>query len=92
MIMPLEKKALVVACSFALGCVTGARADQISDMQQKLDALQRQVQELQTQIGSVKREQEKREQSAPPSGIAMKPGNDLTFRGPALRPRRCLAR
>ena len=77
--MVLRKKSLVVACSLAVGCMTGARADQISDMQEKLDALQRQVQELQAQIGSVKREQERREHAPAPSGIAMKPGNDVTF-------------
>ena len=78
--MTFQKKSLAIACSLALACMGSAHADQLSDMQSKLDALQRQIQELQAQIGSVKRAQEKQEQAAPPPAISMKPGNDLTFR------------
>src|SRR5258708_7675057 len=78
--MAFQKKSLAIACSFAFACMSSARADQLSDLQAKLDAMQRQIQELQAQIGSVKKAQEKQEHAAPAGGISMKPGNDLTFR------------
>jgi predicted porin len=74
--MTFQKKSLAIACSLALACMGSAHADPLSDMQTKLDALQKQVQELQAQIGSM---QKKQEQVAPSPGISMKPGNDLTF-------------
>ena len=66
-----------MACSLALACMGSARADQLSDMQAQVDALQRQIQELKAQIGSVQKQQEAAPTAAP--GISMKPGNDLTF-------------
>src|ERR1700694_2863723 len=75
--MTFQKKSLAIACSLALACMGSAHADELSDMKAKLDALQRQIQELQAQIGSV---QKKQEQAAPSPAISMKPGNDLTFR------------
>src|ERR1700694_3703938 len=75
--MTFQKKSLAIACSLALACMGSAHADELSDMKAKLDALQRQIQELQAQIGAV---QKKQEQVAPSPGISMKPGNDLTFR------------
>src|SRR5258708_35887865 len=74
--MTFQKKSLAVACSLALACM-GARADQLSDMQQKLDTLQKEMDELKAQMGSV---QKKQEQVAPAPAISMKPGNDLTFK------------
>ena len=74
--MIFQKKSLAIACSLALACMGSAHADQLSDMQTKLDALTKQIQELQAQIGAV---QKKQEQVAPSAGIGMKPGNDLTF-------------
>jgi predicted porin len=74
--MTFQKKSLAIACSLALACMGSAHADQLSDMQTKLDALTKQIQELQAQIGAV---QKKQEQVVPSPGISMKPGNDLTF-------------
>jgi predicted porin len=74
--MTFQKKSLAIACSLALACMGSAHADQVSDMQAKLDALQKQIQELQAQMGSM---QKKQEQVASSPGISMKPGNDLTF-------------
>ena len=74
--MTFHKRPLAIVCSLAIACMGSAHADQLSDMQTKLDALQRQIQELQAQIGSV---QKKQEQAAPSPGVSMKPGNDLTF-------------
>jgi predicted porin len=54
-------------------------ADQVSDMQAKMDALQRQLQELQAQMSAMQQKQAQA-QAAPAPGISMKPGNDLTFR------------
>jgi predicted porin len=76
--MSLRRKSLVISCSLALAVSGSARADQISDMQSKLEALQRQIQELQAQIGAVKQEQA-RAQAAPPAAVAVKPGKDLTL-------------
>ena len=77
--MTFQKKSLAIACAVALASIGDARADPISDMQSKVDALQRQIQELQSQIISVQRAQDKQQPVAPSPGISMKPGNDLTF-------------
>ena len=78
MSMPFQEKSLAIACSLAFACAGSAHADQLSDLQSKLDAMQKQIQELQAQIGSVKKAQE-RQEAAPAPGITMKPGNDLIF-------------
>ena len=77
--MTFQKKSLAIACSLALACMGSAHADQLSDMQAKLDALQKQVQELQAQIGSMQKKQEQVVSAPSAPGITMKPGNDLTF-------------
>ena len=77
--MTFQKKSLAIACSLALASIGSARADQLSDLQSKLDAMQRQIQELQSQISSVQKAQAKPAQAAPSPGISMQPGNDLTF-------------
>ena len=56
--MTFQKKSLAIACSLALACMGSAHADQLSDMQTKLDALTKQIQELQAQIGAVQKKQE----------------------------------
>ena len=81
--MIVRKRSLAIACSLALASA-GAHADQVSDMQKALDALQRQVQELQSQLSAVKKTQEtqaqqKQAQPAPSAGPVGKPGNDLTW-------------
>ncbi len=79
--MMVQKKSLAIACSLAFACIGSARADQLSDMQATLDKLQKQVQELQAQIGSVQKKQEQPVAApAPEAAVTMKPGNDLTFR------------
>jgi predicted porin len=77
--MTFQQKSLAIACSLALASVGSAHADQLSDLQAKLDAMQRQIQELKAQIGSVQQTQKKQEQAAPATGNFMKPGNSLTF-------------
>ena len=76
--MTFQRKSLVIACSLALATM-GAHADQVSDMQQKLDALQKQVDELKAQLGAVQKKQEQAA-PAPAPAVSMKPGNDLTFK------------
>src|SRR5260221_3705774 len=75
--MPFKKRSLAIACSLALACTGSARADQLSDMQRQLDALQKQQQELQKNMSSTK--QERHEGAAPAPAVSMKPGNSLTF-------------
>ena len=59
---------------------SSARADPAADMQAKLDALQKQVAELQTQISAIAAKAEKpQEKVAAPSGIQIKRGDGLTF-------------
>ncbi len=74
--MILNKRSLAFICSLALAVMGSARADPASDMQEKLDALQRQIQELQAQMAAMKKSPE---QAAPPTVNHIKPGNDLTF-------------
>ena len=83
--MTLQKTSIAIAVSLALGCVGNAHADQASDMQAKLDALQKQVQELQAQMAALRKKQE---QAAPAAAAApakapaneVKPGKDLIFK------------
>ena len=77
--MTFQKKSLAIACSLALASISSAHADQLSDLQSKLDAMQRQIQELKAQIGSVQSAQKKQEQAAPATENFMKPGKNLTF-------------
>jgi len=74
--MILNKRSLALICSLALAVMGSARADPASDMQEKLDALQRQIQELQAQMAAMKKSPE---QAAPATANQIKPGNDLTF-------------
>jgi len=74
--MIFQKRSLALVCSLALAVMGSARADPASDMQEKLDALQKQIQELQAQMAAMKKSPE---QAAPPTANQMKPGNDLTF-------------
>lgn len=75
--MLMKKRSLVVACSLALVFMSNAHADQASDMQAKLDALQKQIVELQAQMNTMAKQQAAKTESSP--GVSMKPGNDLTF-------------
>jgi len=84
--MTLQKTSIAIAVSLALGCVVNAHADQASDMQAKLDALQKEIQELQAQMNAVRKKQE---QAAPAPAAAaaaaapangVKAGKDLVFK------------
>src|SRR5260221_11601340 len=84
--MVFQKKTIAIACSFVLACMGSAHADQTSDLQAQLDALQKQIKELQTQIDSIQKKQEQVSAApgaAAPSAAApgnyMKPGNALIF-------------
>src|SRR5206468_2063364 len=83
--MRFQKTSVAIAVSLALGCVGNAHADQASDMQAKLDALQKEIQELQAQIGALRKKQE---QAAPAAAAApakapaneVKAGKELIFK------------
>src|SRR2546423_10802667 len=83
--MTFQKTSVAIAVSLALGCVGNAHADQASDMQAKLDALQKEIQELQAQIGALRKKQE---QAAPAAAAApakapaneVKAGRELVFK------------
>ena len=76
---------LALACAMALATASGsAHADQAADLQAKLDALQKQVAELQTQMnGMAAKAQPPQEKVAAPSGghdfLERKAGDGLTF-------------
>jgi len=72
---------LALACTVALTAASGgAHADQAADMQVKLDALQKQVAELQAQMSAMAAKTQKQDEKiAAPSGVRMKPGDALTF-------------
>src|SRR5882672_512191 len=73
----------VLACSIALATAAGnVRADQNADMQAKLDALQKQVAELQAQMNAAAAKSQKQEESAAAPAVPVvrnKPGDSLTF-------------
>lgn len=74
---------LALACSMAIVVASGsARADQAADMQAKLDALQKQVLELQSQMNAMAPKVQKQEEAAAAStapSVRIKPGDALTF-------------
>jgi len=87
---------MALACLMALAVVSaGAHADQAADMQAKLDALQKQVADLQNQMNAMATKAQQQEQGqqqqahaqapvndgkvAAPSGVQLKPGDALTF-------------
>src|SRR5258706_7428337 len=81
------RQSLALACSLALlSLAANAHADQAADMQAKLDALQKQVSELQAQMNAAAAKAQKQEEAAvsaaaAPStpGVRSKPGDALTF-------------
>src|SRR5437764_13926847 len=83
--MAFQKTSVAIAVSLALGCVGNAYADTASDMQAKLDALQKQVQELQAQMAALRKKQEQAEPAAaaaPAKAPAneVKAGKELVFK------------
>ena len=74
---------LALACSMALAIATGsAHADPDADMRAKLDALQKQISELQAQMAAKadKTQSEKPSPQQQPSSIRTVPGDALTFK------------
>jgi predicted porin len=81
--MKLQRTALAVACSMAVACMGTARADDMSDMKARLEALQKQMQDLQSQMADMQKKKEEAAAApaaAPAAGNSLKPGNDLTFK------------
>jgi predicted porin len=78
-----SRRPVALACAIALAASVGsAHADQASDMQAKLDALQKQIAELQAQMNAVIAQGKKEDAtpaSPPSSGVRTKPGDSLTF-------------
>ena len=72
---------LALACSLGIAAASGnVRADQASEMQAKLDILQKQVADLQAQMNSVAAKAQKTEEKpAESSGVRMKQGDGVTF-------------
>ena len=72
---------LALACSVALTATSVvAHADQASEMQAKLDALQKQVTELQAQMNAMAAKTQKEDEKvAMPSSTRLKSGDALTF-------------
>src|SRR5258706_12767362 len=85
--MTFTKRPLALAFSLAFAALSGsAHADQAADMQAKLDALQKQVSELQAQMNAAAAKAQKQEEAAvsaaaAPStpGVRSKPGVALTY-------------
>ena len=78
-----RKKILVIACSLSLFGAGAARADVVSDLQAQMETLQKQLDQVKTQLYNMQEEKRKEVNEAKESGggtlIRMKPGNDLTF-------------
>ncbi len=72
---------MALACALAFAAIAGsAHADQAADMAAKLNALQQQIAELQTQMKSMAAEaQHQKEKPDAAPAVALKNGNDLTF-------------
>src|SRR2546430_6714790 len=83
--MTFQKTGVALAVPLALGCVGNAHADQASDMQERLDALQKEIKKLQAQMGPLRKKQE---QAAPAAAAApakapaneVKAGKELVFK------------
>jgi len=78
-----RKKILVIACSLSLFGAGAARADVVSDLQAQMEALQKQLDQVKTQLYNMQ-EEKKREQKEPaaaPGGsfLRLKPNAGATF-------------
>src|SRR5438445_12003422 len=76
---------MALACSMALAVVSAsARADQAADMQAKLDALQKQVAELQTQMNAMAaKAQQQQEQGQQPQAQTQAPAKEEKVAAPS---------
>lgn len=78
--MTFQRKALALACSLAVAGAGTARADAVSDLQAQMEVLQKQLDQVKTQVYNM---QEKEKKEAKESGggtfLRVKPGNALTF-------------
>ncbi len=78
--MTIQKKTLAVACLLALAGVGTAHADVISDLQAQMQVLQKQLDQVKTQLYNMQEEKKKEAKEATGGPfLRMKPGNDLTF-------------
>ncbi len=79
--MTFQKKTLTVACLLALAGAGSARADVISDLKAQMDVLQKQLDQVKTQLYNMQEEKKREAKEAPAGGpfIRTKPGNGLTF-------------
>src|SRR2546429_34814 len=74
--MTFQKTSVALAVSLALGCVGNAHADQASDMQAKLDALQKKIENLRAKMGPPRKKQEQAPRGAP-GAPAKAPANEV---------------
>jgi predicted porin len=75
-----DKKILVIACSLALFGAGTARADVIGDLQSQMEVLQKQLDQVKTQLYEM--QQEKKKEVAAPAGesfLRLKPDSGATF-------------
>ena len=76
------KKILVVACSLSLFGAGTAQADVVSDLQAQMEALQKQLDQVKTQLYNMQQEQKKeKEEALKPGGpfLRVKPDSGATF-------------
>ena len=81
--MTFQKKMLAVSCLLALGGAGTARADVVSDLQAQMEVLQRQLDQVKTQLYNMQeeRKKEQKEAAAPAGGgfVRLKPNSGATF-------------
>ncbi|MEO8565261.1 MAG: porin, partial [Betaproteobacteria bacterium] len=79
--MTFQKKTLAVACLLALAGAGTARADAISDLKAQMEVLQKQLDQVKTQLYNMQEEKKREAKEAPVGGpfIRTKPGDALTF-------------
>jgi predicted porin len=76
------KKILVVACSLSLFGARTAQADVVSDLQAQMEVLQKQLDQVKTQLYNMQQEQKKdKEEALKPGGpfVRLKPNSGATF-------------
>ena len=80
--MTFQKKSVAVACLLALAGTGTARADVVSDLQAQMEVLQKQLDQVKTQLYNMQQEQKKeKEEALKPGGpfLRVKPNSGATF-------------
>ena len=75
-------KTLAIACSLALAGAGPANADVVSDLQAQMEVLQKQLDQVKTQLYNMQEEQKKEKAAAPKTGapyVQLKPNAGATF-------------